>query len=81
MDKVFVLLALVLLIGGIVLMSVSLRFRTAHHPGLLSFHPRNWKPFWCWKEWYSPLGFWMAVCGALAVSLGAITSIAASLLK
>lgn len=73
-------LAIGLIVGGFVSMILALKHRTAEHPPVPSFNPRDWVSFGKRRQWYSPKGCHLAVWGSLAVSLGAFLAILRRLL-
>jgi hypothetical protein len=69
-----------LLIGGMIAMLVSVKYRTDKHPPIPSFNPRHWLPLWKARDWYTPKGYRLAFWGGIAVSSGALLSIIRRLL-
>jgi len=54
------LLALAMVVSGIVCWFLALRHRTSEAPSLVLlrvYHPRNWKPIWKQRQWFTPVGF------------------------
>ena len=77
-------IAALLLLTGVALALVALKYRTAEHPrlSLISpFNPRNWVPIWRMKSWFSPKGYWLNLIGNMIIAFTMLGAVAYSLLK
>lgn len=64
------LFAGVLEITGVTLAIVALKYRTPEHPEIPSWNPRNWRPIWTVRSWYTPRGFKMQLIGWTMFTVG-----------
>ncbi len=60
MNGVLVLVSFLLLLAGVVVGVIALKYRTLDHPPVPSWNPKHWRPFWMMKDWYTPRGFTLA---------------------
>lgn len=60
---------------GIALVIWSLFYRTEAHPGTPSFSPRDWRPIWKTRSWYTPMGYKLHILGWSIFGLGAVISL------
>ena len=63
------------MIIGIGLTLSALRYKSDEHPGLLSFNPRNWKPVWRMRSWFSPRGYWLNLIGISMIVLSSVLAL------
>jgi len=69
------LIALILLLGGLTMALVALRFRTNEAPSfksLAAFHPRHWVPVWRRQDWMLPTGYWLHLVGVILIVAGGV---------
>ncbi len=69
-QTVVPILQLIMLITGIVLWIVAIKNRKEDAPSLKAvdtYHPRNWKPIWMQKSWFTPFGFKLYLIGATLI--------------
>lgn len=68
-------IALVLLLSGVILWMLALRHRTSEAPSLATiraYHPRNWKPVWKQRLWFTPVGFRYYLLGTTLIVMGGL---------
>jgi hypothetical protein len=67
--------ALTLMLSGVALSLLALRYRTQEAPRLTSirtYHPRNWKPIWKQRVWFTPVGFRYYSVGTTLIVIGGL---------
>jgi len=58
------------MVVGIVFSILAIKHRTGKCPPILSINPKDWKPLWMAKDWFSPIGFRLYVIGNMLIIIG-----------
>ena len=74
-ELILAILSLLLYVVGIVLGALSFRHRTDKYPQPFwraGFNPRNWRPIWKARDWFTHRGYIMYFTAATCVVIGSI---------
>jgi hypothetical protein len=69
------------IIGGLALILISYRYKTAKCPRFPIGWLKEWKPWWRRKEWFTPLGLNLNIMGSFIFIIGALLAIEYWLVK
>lgn len=72
MKELWLILALLTEIAGIVLVIMSFFNRTDKHPGGPKMNPKYWRPIWMMREWYTPRGYRFHLVGWSIFTVGIV---------
>ncbi len=73
MHFVFLTIAVMFMICGVILRFVSYRDKSPEAPNFWSWSPRLWiSPIWRHREWFSRAGYRKFVVGSSLITVGAL---------
>jgi len=74
-------LSLILLTFGLIVILVSVKFKTDKAPSFPIWNPRKWRPIWRCREWFTPKGFRFCLIGNLMGGVGGVLLVIAGFLS
>lgn len=71
---IILMFSMTLLVIGLIIWPMALKYRTASCPPLFPPKISNFKPLWKQKDWFTPKGYKLSLMSAAFIGIGALLS-------